>query len=151
MDVINIKLINLLQKGLPLEKNPYGILAAELEITRAELLARIKELYQEGYIRRLGGTFNNSGMGYTSILFGISVPEDIFDSVADYVNSFKCVTHNYQRNGKLNMWFTFSFSDVAEKEALLLGLRERFEILEIFEFPNLKNYKLKVYFDMEGR
>jgi len=151
MDVTNIKLINLLQKGLPLEKNPYGILAAQLEITRAELLARIKELFQEGYIRRLGGTFNNSGMGYTSILFGISVPDDIFDPVAEFVNSFKRVTHNYQRNGKLNMWFTFSFSDVAEKEALLLGLRERFEILEIFEFPNLKNYKLKVYFDMEGR
>ena len=151
MDVTNIKLINLLQKGLPLEKNPYGILAAQLEITRAELLARIKELFQEGYIRRLGGTFNNSGLGYTSILFGISVPDDIFDHVADYVNSFKCVTHNYQRSGKLNMWFTFSFSDVAEKEALLLGLQERFEILEIFEFPNLKNYKLNVYFDMEGR
>lgn len=151
MDATNIKLMNLLQKGLPLEKNPYGILAAQLEITRAELLARIKDLYQEGYIRRLGGTFNNSGMGYTSILFGIHVPDDIFDPVADYVNSFKCVTHNYQRNGKLNMWFTFSCSDVAEKEAFLQGLRGRFEILEIFEFPNLRNYKLKVYFDMEGR
>lgn len=151
MDVINTKLINLLQQGLPLEKNPYGILAAQLEITRVELLARIKELYQEGYIRRLGGMFNNSCMGYTSILFGISVPEDIFDPVADYVNSFKGVTHNYQRNGKLNMWFTFSYSDAAEKEALLIGLQERFEILEIFEFPNLRNYKLKVYFDMEGK
>ncbi len=151
MDDTNIKLMNLLQKGLPLEKNPYGILAAQLDISSSEVLARIKDLFQEGYIRRLGGTFNNSGMGYTSILFGISVPDDIFNPVADYVNSFKGVTHNYQRNSKLNMWFTFSFNDVAEKEALIQGLRERFEFLEIFEFPNLRNYKLNVYFDMEER
>jgi len=151
MDATNIKLINLLQKGLPLEKNPYGILAAQLEISRSELLARIKDLFQEGYIRRLGGTFNNSGMGYTSILFGIHVPDGIFDSVAAYINSFKGVTHNYQRNGMLNMWFTFSFSDPAEKEALVQGLGEHFEILEIFEFPNLRNYKLNVYFDLEDR
>lgn len=151
MDATNRKLMNLLQKGLPLEKNPYGVLAAQLEISRSELLERIKDLFQEGYIRRLGGTFNNSGMGYTSLLFGIYAPDDIFDLVAAYVNSFKGVTHNYQRNGKLNMWFTFSFSDPAEKEPLIQGLRERFKILEIFEFPNLRNYKLNVYFDLEGR
>jgi DNA-binding Lrp family transcriptional regulator len=151
MDATNKKLVNLLQKGLPLEKNPYGTLAAQLEISRSELLARIKDLFQEGYIRRLGGTFNNSCMGYTSLLFGIHVPDDIFDPVAAYVNSFKGVTHNYQRSGKLNMWFTFSFSDPAEKESLIQELKEHFEILEIFEFPNLRNYKLNVYFDLEDR
>lgn len=151
MDDTNIKLMNLLQKGLPLEKNPYGILAAQLEISRSEVLARINDLFQEGYIRRLGGTFNNSAMGYASLLFGVHVPDDIFDPVAAYVNSFKGVTHNYQRNGMLNMWFTFSFSDLAEKEALLQGLRERFHSLEIFEFANLRNYKLNVYFNLEDR
>ncbi len=151
MDDTNIKLMNLLQKGLPLEKNPYGILAAQLDISRSELLARIKNLFQEGYIRRLGGTFNNSAMGYTSLLFGVQVPDDIFDPVASYINSFKGVTHNYQRDGMLNMWFTFSFSDPAEKIALVQGLGERFGNLEVFEFPNLQNYKLNVYFDLESR
>ncbi|HWQ80204.1 MAG TPA: hypothetical protein VN381_15360 [Anaerovoracaceae bacterium] len=151
MDSINMKLMNLLQKGLPLEKDPYGLLAAQLEISRSEVTARIRDLFQEGYIRRLGGTFNNSGMGYTSLLFGIHVPDDMVDPVAAYVNSFKGVTHNYQRNGMLNMWFTFSFSDPAEKEPLIEGLMGRFEILEIFEFPKLRNYKLDVYFDLESR
>lgn len=151
LDDTDRKLINLLQKGLPLEKNPYGFLAAQLNMGRAEVLARIKDLFQEGYIRRLGGAFNNSCMGYTSLLFGIRVPDDIFDPVAEYVNSFKGVTHNYQRNGMLNMWFTFAFSDPAEKEALIQGLRERFGIPEIFEFPKLRNYKLNVYFDLEDR
>lgn len=151
MDSINIKLINLLQDGLPLEKDPYDILAKQLDISKSEVLTRIKELYKEGYIRRLGGTFNNAAMGYTSILFGMHVTDDIFDSVAAYVNSFKGVTHNYQRTNFLNMWFTFSFADPAEKEIFLQELQERFEITEIFEFSNLRYYKLNVFFDMEGR
>lgn len=151
MDAVNRKLINLLQKGLPLEKNPYGILAAQLEISRAEVLERIQDLFGKGYIRRLGGVFNNSSMGYASILFGIRVSEDILEPVTAYINSFQGVTHNYQRNDLLNVWFTFSFSDPAEKESLVQGLKERFNIQEIFEFPKLRNYKLNVYFDLEDR
>lgn len=151
MDATTIKLVNLLQQGLPLEKDPYGILAAQLEISRSEVLSRIKELFQDGYLRRLGGTFNNAGMGYTSVLFGIRVPENIFDAVAAYVNSFKGVTHNYKRSGKLNMWFTFSVADPAEKELFVQELQERFKITEIFEFPNLRNYKLNVFFDLKSR
>jgi siroheme decarboxylase len=149
MDAINIKLLNLLQKGLPLEKNPYGILAAQLETSRSEVLERIKRLLKEGYIRRLGGTFNNAAMGYTSVLFGIHVPDTIFNPVAAYVNSFKGVTHNYQRTSMLNMWFTFSYADPAEKELFVQGLQEDFQITEIFEFPNLRNYKLNVFFHLE--
>ena len=63
MDTIDRRLINLLQKGLPLDKNPYGLLAEELGITRSEVLERICDLSGRGYIRRLGGVFNNSGMG----------------------------------------------------------------------------------------
>lgn len=151
MDAIDINLVNLLQEGLPLERDPYGIIARQLEITRSEVLKRIKELYQEDLIRRLGGTFNNAAMGYTSILFGLQVTDDIFSSVAAYVNSFKNVTHNYQRSGFLNMWFTFAFTDLSEKEVFLKGLEERFRITKIYEFPNLRNYKLNVFFDMEGR
>lgn len=151
MDATSIKLVNLLQQGLPLEKDPYGILAAQLEISRSEVISRIKELFQDGYLRRLGGTFNNAGMGYTSVLFGIRVPDNIFDAVATYVNSFKGVTHNYQRSGMLNMWFTCSVADPGEKELFIQGLQEHFEITEIYDFPNLRNYKLNVFFELEGR
>lgn len=150
MDAIDIKLINLLQKGIPLEKNPYAIIASQLGIGRLEVTERIKNLFEEGYIRRIGATFNNAGMGYTSVLFGLKVPDDVFDNVAEYVNSFKAVTHNYQRSGVLNMWFTFSAKDSDEKTHFLQGLQDSFKVMEIFEFPNLKNYKLNVFFELGG-
>lgn len=150
MDDIDIKLINLLQKGIPLEKDPYRVLADKIGITRSELLERIKVLFQDGYIRRIGGTFNNEMMGYKSILFGIQVPCEKLDIVAEYVNSFKAVTHNYQRSGMLNMWFTFSASDQEEKDDFTKGLRDGFGITQIMEFQNIRSYKLNVFFDMGG-
>ena len=41
MDPVGRKLVNLLQEGLPLEKDPYGILARELGVSREEVASSI--------------------------------------------------------------------------------------------------------------
>ena len=149
MDPLDMKLMNRLQKGLPLDMNPYGLMGEELGIPRSEVLDRIKHLVSEGYIRRIGGTFDTSQMGYTSVLMGARVPEERLREVACYVNGFPGVTHNYLRSGALNMWFTLSVRSLEEKEGLLRSLEEQFSMTEIYEFPRLKSYKLNVFFDME--
>ncbi len=151
MDSMNMKLINRLQKGLPLEMNPYGLIGEELGIPRSEVLARIKGLVSEGYIRRIGGSFDTRKMGYTSILMGANVPEHQYREIASHINAVPGVTHNYRRSGFLNMWFTLSVMEPEEKEGLIQDLRTRFAITEIYEFPKLRNYKLHVFFDMEGK
>ncbi len=151
MDIIDMKLINRLQEGLPLEKDPYNLIGQNLGIERAEVLHRIKNLLREGYIRRLGGIFEARAMGYTSVLIGAHVPEDIFQEAALYINTFKGVTHNYRRSGFINMWFTFSVRSEEEKALFLKYLQEKFSLDNLWEFPNLRNFKLRVFFDMEGR
>jgi DNA-binding Lrp family transcriptional regulator len=151
MDAIDRNLINSLQEGLPLAKDPYQITGQSLGIERAEVLERIKNLLEAGYIRRLGGIFETSAMGYTSILIGAHVPENIFPETARYINSFSGVTHNYRRTGFLNMWFTFSCQRKEEKAILLKNLQEKFALAVFREFPNLHNFKLRVFFDMTGR
>ena len=76
MDTLDRKLMNLLQEGLPLAKNPYAVVAAQLGVTRQEIAARIEALLREGYIRRLGGAFDTRAMGYTSFLIGLRAPQD---------------------------------------------------------------------------
>lgn len=149
MDALDMKLMNRLQQGLPLELNPYGILAEALGVSRAEVLERIRRLVAEGYIRRIGGAFDTRKMGYASVLMGARIPEERFYAAAAYVNGFSGVTHNYRRGGALNMWFTLSIKDPCEKEALIRGLKEQFAIEEIYEFHKQKSYKLQVFFDME--
>ncbi len=150
MDALDRKLLNLLQEGLPLEKDPYAIVSRQLGVTRSEVAERIKRLLNEGYIRRLGGTFDSKAMGYESILVGLRASEEQFADVARYVNACPGVTHNYRRSGFLNMWFTLSFCSSAQKEALLQGLRDTFALSDVFEFPKVKSFKLRVFFDMEG-
>ena len=151
MDSIDRKLLNTLQEGLPLKKDPYGIIADELGIDHSEVLDRIKALISAGYIRRLGGTFNTRAMGYESVLVGAHVPETIFHEVALHINAFSGVTHNYRRSSFLNMWFSLSILKEEEKPLLLNSLKEKFALTDVFEFPNLKSFKLRVFFDMESR
>lgn len=151
MDAIDRKLINRLQEGLPIEKDPYKIISLELGIDGEELLSRIEVLKNTGYIRRIGGIFDNRAMGYTSVLVGAKVPKEIFYEAVSDINKFDGVTHNYRRDGDLNMWFTLSSKDNETRKALLISLKEKFGIEEIYEFDNLKNFKLRVFFDMEDR
>ena len=41
LDAAGRRLLNLLQQGLPLERDPYGILARKLGISRGEVSGRI--------------------------------------------------------------------------------------------------------------
>ncbi|MDD2569184.1 MAG: Lrp/AsnC family transcriptional regulator [Clostridia bacterium] len=152
MDADDKKLINLLQQGLPLEEDPYAIIAGTMNKSKSEILARIKKLSQAGYIRRLGGTFDTNAMGFNSMLIGAHVPENIFYEVAEYINSYDNVTHNYRRSAHLNMWFTFTAKDEKTRTDFITALKEKFNnIEEVLEFPNLQNFKLHVFFDMESR
>ena len=149
MDVIDRKLMNLLQEGLPLTKDPYGVVAGEIGISRAEVAGRIAGMMESGYIRRLGGVFDSNAMGYSSLLVGARVPEEIFQDVGRFVNALPGVTHNYRRTGFLNMWFTLSTTNEDEKDAVMDELRRRFGLTFLFAFPKVRSFKLKVFFDME--
>ncbi len=149
LDSVGRKLVNLLQEGLPLEKDPYGIIARDLDISRSEVTERIGALVDGGVILRIGGVFDSAAMGYSSLLVGAAVPGEIFGDAAAFVNSFPGVTHNYRRSGPLNMWFTFASGDPGEIDGLLAALRERFGLSSVYPFPKVKHFKLRVFFDME--
>ena len=151
MDSIDEKLVNILQLGLPLEKDPYKIVAEQLGISKQEIIKRLKKLQEKGYIRRIGGSFNTQALGYKSTLIGMHVPENIFPEVALFVNDNKGVTHNYKRNSFLNMWFSLSVNQESIKYKFLDTLREKFFLEHVLEFPSQQIFKLRVFFDMESR
>ena len=150
MDAVDRALLNRLQEGLPLERDPYGALAAETGIPRTELLDRIRRLTASGHIRRLGGVFDAEAMGRTGVLVGAEVPEEIFREVAAFVGAIPGVTHNYRRPGFLNMWFTLTTESDDDRDRTLLALRTRFGLTRVIEFPRIRSFKLRVFFDMEG-
>ena len=50
MDDLDRRLINRLQRGLPLVRDPWQVVAAELESSSAELLDRLHQLLEDGVL-----------------------------------------------------------------------------------------------------
>lgn len=151
MDQLDKKILNRLQKDLGIEASLYQKLAAELEIETEELINRIKKLKEEGYIRRLGGVFRSSRLGYKSTLVAVELEEDNFYEVAEFINQHPGVTHNYRRNHKLNLWFTLSTPSELDREKFLAQIKAFPGVKELYQLPKEKFFKLNVFFDMDSK
>lgn len=149
MDKIDRKILDRLQKGLELETSPFQKIASEIGIEVEELLQRIKKLKKEGYIRRLGGVFRSSRLGYKSTLVALEVEEDNFYQVAEIINQHPGVTHNYRRDHKLNLWFTLSTAGELEREKFLVQIKAMLGVKKLYQLPKEKLFKLNVFFKMD--
>ena len=100
------KLLNVLQAGLPISSRPFADLAQDLESDEKTVLARLKELKAHGYLRRIGPFFDSAKMGYRGTLVALRVAPEAMESVAKAVNRHVGATHNYEREGRYNLWFS---------------------------------------------
>jgi|AntRauTorcE11898_2_1112593.scaffolds.fasta_scaffold32858_2 DNA-binding Lrp family transcriptional regulator len=149
MEKIDRKILDKLQTGLKLEASPFKKIATELGIEAEELLQRVKKLKKEGYIRRLGGVFRSSRLGYKSTLVALKVEEDNFYQVAEIINQHPGVTHNYRREHKLNLWFTLSTASELDREKFLAQIKALPGVKELYQLPKEKFFKLNVFFKMD--
>jgi DNA-binding Lrp family transcriptional regulator len=147
MDALDRQIINQFQGGFPVVDRPFLALAEELGIAESEVMTRIRFMLDDGLLTRFGPLYNIDKMGGTFSLCAMEVPENEFDDIADKVNQFPEVAHNYERDNRLNMWFVIA----AESEAELDGTIQRIEQatgLEVFNFPKQRefyvNFRLSV-------
>ena len=159
MDELDSKILNIIQKGIPLNEHPYHKIAQKLDIEPEELIGRIKDLKNHGIIRRIGAVFDSSQMGYKNVLIGIDVSENHIKDVTDAVNALDGVTHNYYRinslktlhknlNTQLNVWFTLSTRSSIEKNYIIKEISSLTGVNNLYEFPKLTLFKLDVFFEM---
>ena len=68
---------------IPLSSEPYKAIANELGITEEELLSKVKEFYDKGIIRRIGGILYHREVGFKANAMVVwIVPEDRIEEVA---------------------------------------------------------------------
>ena len=80
MDIIDRKLLDIIQTAFPLVPRPYEALGRELGISEEEALARVKAMKERRIIRRLGANFQSAKLGFRSTLCGAHVPEEKLDA-----------------------------------------------------------------------
>ena len=148
MDDIDRKILNKIQSDFPIVKRPFLDIAGQLQINENEVIDRIKRMKNSGKIRRIGGNFHSSNLGFTSTLCAAKVPTNKLDIFVEKVNSFKEVTHNYIRANSYNVWFTFIAEDMDTIERSLQILSEATGVKDILNLPAQKMFKIKVDFDM---
>lgn len=148
MDIIDKKLLDIIQTDFPLVPRPYEELGKRLGITQEEALARVKAMREGKIIRRLGANFQSAKLGFRSTLCGAHVPEDKLDAFIDCVNALPGVTHNYLRDHEFNVWFTLIGPSWEEVCATLSDLEQRTGIA-IMNLPAEKLFKIRVDFPME--
>ena len=146
LDDLDRRILEVIQSELPLEPRPYEALAARVGSTQETVINRIRQLQEGGVIRELGPVFDLRKLGYTSTLCAARVAEPFLDHVADLVNGFGEVTHNYLRNDPFNMWFTLIVPVEGRIEEILDQIRDEEGVGEVISLPAERIFKIKVHF-----
>lgn len=138
-DEMDRRIINGLQEGFPLSPRPFAEMAGQLGLEEDELIERLGRLRQGGAITRFGPFIDAEAMGGAFCLCAIAVPAERFDAVAEIVNGFPEVAHNYERTHRLNMWFVLATERPEQIESTASAI-ETATGLQVLRFPKLEEF-----------
>ena len=148
LDDVDKIILNRIQSDFPISSHPYQVVAEDLNLTEVDVLNRVSCMKAAGIIRRIGGNFVPEKLGYVSTLCAARVPRDKLESFKDTVNRFTGVTHNYQRDNRFNVWFTFIAPSMDIIEQHLKTISDETGIHEILNLPATKVFKIKAHFNL---
>lgn len=119
------QLLNDFQRDFPLCAEPYAELARQMGgIGEEEILSQLKDWSQTGVLSRVGAVFRPQALG-PSTLAAVKVCPPRLDEVAQFINSFSEVNHNYQREADLNLWFVVTAPTEERLQEVLLSIGEK--------------------------
>ena len=143
LDAVDAALVDGYQSGFPVEPRPFRAVGADLGVPESEALSRVERLRRRGVFRRFGAVLNPPVIG-SSTLAAVSAPDERFEEVAEVVNGYRQVNHNYRRDHEWNMWFVVTAASRKTRDAILDDI-ERRTGLDVLNLPMLTDY----YIDLE--
>lgn len=152
-DDIDARLLNEIQRDFPLVRRPFAELGARVGVGEAEALDRVRRLHagEAPVIRQISAIFDTRSLGYDSMLVALKVPPDRLEQAADELNRNPGISHNYERSGQFNIWFTIAVPPDARVslEEQVARLAWKVEAVHYALLPTLALYKIGVQLDVE--
>ena len=74
--------------------------------------------------------------------------EEHIEDVAQIINHFPGITHNYLRQHEYNMWFTIISSCPEELETILRIIEQNDYVEKVLRLYSNKRFKINVTFDL---
>ena len=147
MDSTDCDIINGLQGGFPICDQPYAEAAQRLGIGEEELIQRLDKMLSKGLLSRFGPMYHAERLGGGLTLAAMAVAEQDFERVAEQVNTFPEVAHNYEREHELNMWFVLATETPARIDEVL-GEIENQTGYRVHNMPKLKEFFISLQFEL---
>lgn len=143
MDATDRRIVNALQGGFPLTSRPYAEVAEYLGLSEGAVIGRLERLLEQRVLSRFGPLYDAEKLGGAVTLAAMAVPEERFEEVAETVNAFPEVAHNYARHHRLNMWFVVACDDPA-RVARVLAEIEQATGLPVLDLPKEEEFFLEL-------
>jgi DNA-binding Lrp family transcriptional regulator len=135
------------QREIPLEPQPFKTLGERVGLSEQQTIETLAALSEDQRLREISAVLEGEAFGWESALCAASVPEDRIEAVADVVNAHPTVTHDYQRDHELNLWFTIAVPpEMGLKRTLELLAREA-GVEEFHPLQRTRTFKIGVRFD----
>ena len=148
LDRTDRAILNEIQSHFPLRARPYREVSERLDLTEKEVIFRVDRMARGGIIRRIGANFNSRKLGFTSTLCAARVPVERISEFVEKVNQYPGVTHNYEREGDFNIWFTFIAESQEIIESSLKEIKNNTGIEELISLPAVNIFKIRVDFEV---
>ena len=149
LDIIDKKLLNLLQAEFPLQPRPYSELGLKLGIDEDEVIQRIRQLKANGIIRQISPVLDARSLGYQITLVTMRVAGSQLGKAAQLIIKHMGVSHVYEREHHFNLWFTLAIPSIADMETELKGLTSPIDVEAVFALSAVTLFKIGAYFTMD--
>lgn len=146
IDALSRRLIDRFQHGMPLCAKPYRAMAEELGCSEDEVLACLEQLQAAGGLSRVGPVFEHSRAG-ASTLVALAVPTERLEQVAERINRFPEVNHNYLREHRYNLWFVLTGPDRTHLDRVLAEIEADTGLVPL-DLPMQSAYRIDLGFPL---
>ena len=143
---LDFALVNDWQRDFPLTTRPYAELAQRLGMAESEVINRLKALSADGTISRIGAVFRPHTLGW-STLAAVAAPEHRIEAVAQVINSYTEVNHNYEREHAFNLWFVATAPNREQVESVLTEIGQAADS-PVLNLPMLEDFHIDLGFDL---
>ncbi len=118
--------------------------------TEQDIIEHIARLKEESVIRQISAIFNPAALGYRTCLVAMAVDSEDLDQAVQAMSQEPGISHNYLREGELNMWFTIAVPPGLHLQSEIDRLSTAVRARRTLVLPAVKIYKIAVVMNMGG-
>lgn len=145
---LEFALIDRWQHDFPLVERPFEVVGRSAALDQNETIGVFRRMWEKDLISRIGAVVRPNTVG-ASTLAALAVPSERLEVVADIVSREPLVTHNYEREHLLNLWFVIAGAAAREVAASIRSIKNQTG-LDVVDLPMLRPYHLGLGFPLQG-